>query len=106
MRKSLILLVAAALVATLVTPVLAGEGHKCTASTQDCLNHMAQEFKNRGWLGIEGEKSDTGFEITEIIANSPAEESGLRVGDILTAMNVGIMGPEEVREELELTRHG
>ena len=37
----------------LSAPAMAGEASKCSASTQDCLNHMAKNLNNRGWVGIE-----------------------------------------------------
>ena len=42
-RKSILLFALVILVAS--APTLAGEGHKCTASTQDCLNMMAKSLK-------------------------------------------------------------
>ena len=45
--------VLAVLAMVMAVPAMAGEGSKCDASTQDCLNHMAKNLKNRGWVGIE-----------------------------------------------------
>ena len=53
----------------------------------------ASYMKKRGHGGFVRAEWD---EITEIIANSPAEEYGLRVGDVLTAMNG--MGMEELEK--------
>ena len=85
-------LVAAAAVLTvvvMVAPAMAGEGKKCEASTQDCLNYMAKNLKNRGWVGIEMDtKGGTDkMVITKVVENSPAEQAGFMVGDTLVAVD-------------------
>ncbi|HET6278451.1 MAG TPA: PDZ domain-containing protein, partial [Candidatus Polarisedimenticolia bacterium] len=68
-------------------PAFAGEG-KCNASTQECLDKMAAHMKDSGWVGVELEKSDIGgYEVAKVIPGSPAEEAGIRAGDVLFAMN-------------------
>ena len=49
MKKVLLVV---ALVFVLVTPVFAGD-YKCTASTQECLNKMAEKYQDKAWVGIE-----------------------------------------------------
>ena len=71
----------------IAVPAFAGHG-KCDASTQECLDKMSTYMKNHGWIGIEGEKVETGgWEVTKVIPGSPAEEAGLRTGDVITARN-------------------
>jgi predicted metalloprotease with PDZ domain len=69
--------------------VVAGEGGKCTASTQDCLDYMASNMKERGWVGLELEdKGDDGrMIVAKVVANSPASSAGFEVGDALVAVN-------------------
>jgi C-terminal processing protease CtpA/Prc len=84
-RWILVLLLAVAL----VSPAIAGKGHKCDASTQDCLNKMAASMKNKGWVGIEydtKENSETPI-ISKVVPDSPAQAAGLRKGDVLLAVN-------------------
>jgi predicted metalloprotease with PDZ domain len=59
--------------------VVAGEGGKCTASTQDCLDYMASNMKERGWVGLELEdKGDDGrMIVAKVVANSPASSAAL-----------------------------
>jgi S1-C subfamily serine protease len=78
----------ALLAVALISPVMAGKGHKCDHSTQDCLNKMAANMKNKGWVGIEydKEKGDTPV-VTKVVADSPAAKAGLQKGDVLLAVN-------------------
>lgn len=84
MRRAMIACGVMAAVA-LAAPALAGEGVKCTHSTQDCLNYMASHYKDRGWVGVEYEP-DT-MEITRVMPDSPAETAGFQAGDVMLAIN-------------------
>ncbi len=61
---------------------------KCSADTQTCLNHMAQQFANTAWDGIwvEGVGSDK-VAVTKVDEASAGAEAGIQVGDVLVAMN-------------------
>jgi len=87
MGRRLLVLVAVAILA--IGMALAGEGYKCTASTQECLDKMASKMQKSGFVGVELETDEAtgGYEITRIIPGSPAEESGLEAGDVLIALN-------------------
>jgi predicted metalloprotease with PDZ domain len=90
------------MVMVMATPAMAGEGHKCEASTQDCLNYMVKNLKDRGWVGIE--MNDKGgmdkMVITKVIDNSPAEKAGFMVGDTLVAVN-GVAFSEDNQKQLK-----
>jgi len=74
--------------AGLALPAAAGEkGHKCEASTQACLNKMAVKLAGRGWVGIHKDKTHHEVTIKEVVAGSPAEQAGLKSGDVLVAQN-------------------
>ncbi len=77
-----------AVVLAIAPAVLAGHDHyKCTKTTQECLDVMSAEFKNKGWLGFELDKSEHGqMVIKKVIAGSPAEQAGFHAGDVLVAM--------------------
>ncbi len=80
----------------IAAPAFAGHG-KCNADTQECLDKMAAHMKDSGWVGVELEPSDMGgYEVAKVVPGSPAEEAGIRAGDVLFAMN-GI----EIAEENE-----
>jgi len=86
------------LAVALAAPALAGEKkHDCTASTQDCLNKMVTKFKEKGWVGIEYDKADKGDQqtIQKVVPGSPAEQAGLREGDVLLAINGVRFGDED-----------
>ena len=91
----------AALVLTLAPGAFAGDhAHKkCDEGTEKCLNAMVEKTRSRGWLGIETEKSDYGYQITRVVEGSPAATYGLQEGDILVALN-GIALSEDNKEKL------
>jgi hypothetical protein len=69
-------------------PVAEQKGYKCPLDAQTCLNKMAAKLKSRGWLGIEyGDPlgSDAG-RVTKVVAGSPAETAGFKVGDVLLSL--------------------
>jgi S1-C subfamily serine protease len=90
------------LIAAVVVPAVAGEGHNCTASTQDCLNHMVKNLQHRGWVGLEldDEGGIDHMVVTKVSENSPAESAGFQVGDTLVAVN-DIAFSEENQKQLE-----
>lgn len=84
-RKGLIALAIVAIIAS--APAFAGHGEKCKSSTQDCLNMMASKMKKSGWVGIEMDNDDhDNLVIVRVIPGSPAEEAGLKPGDVLFAL--------------------
>jgi predicted metalloprotease with PDZ domain len=93
---------AAVMVMVMTVPAMAGDANKCSASTQDCLNHMATNLKDRGWVGIE--MDDSGgmgkMTITKVVDNSPALKAGFEVGDTLVAVN-GVAFSEDNKKELK-----
>jgi len=84
--RSVGLLVAAVLA---LTPLAAGEKEKCTHPVEDCLEYIRTTMKNSGWVGVllDYDKAAGGWTLTEIIADSPAEDVGLQAGDVLFAAN-------------------
>ena len=100
--KRAIGVLAVVMIMGMVVPATAGDANKCPASTQDCLNHMAKNLSNRGWVGIEmDDKGGVGMMvITKVIDGSPAEKAGFNVGDALVAVN-GVEFSEENNKELK-----
>ena len=100
--KRLMVTLAVVMAMVMAVPVMAGEGHKCEASTQDCLNYMVKNLKDRGWVGIE--MDDKGgidkMVITKVIDDSPAEKAGFKVGDTLVAVN-GVAFSEDNQKQLK-----
>jgi C-terminal processing protease CtpA/Prc len=93
--KILLMMVLAAFVAT---AALAGQ--KCTDNTQTCLNNMAAK-QSKGWLGSEGEKSTdpAGYKLTKVYADGPAATAGLKVGDVLVALNgISYASTDEIKK--------
>jgi predicted metalloprotease with PDZ domain len=87
MRKSLTILSLLTLLAA--APAWAGEGHKCTAGTQECLDMMANQLKHKGLVGVDGEWDDAAgaFKVETFLEGSGAEAAGVHLGDRLVAIN-------------------
>ncbi len=103
MKRSWFILAIAALALSVVS-VVAGEGYKCDASTQDCLDQMAASLQKKGWVGIKLDETDDGrHQVTEVIADSPAVRAGFKSGDILVAMD-GIWLGEDNHEKVMKAR--
>ncbi len=86
-------------------PAMAGDGG-CAGTTQECLDYMATKMKESGWVGVEldfQEQAGGPMIVTKVVEGSPAEEAGIRNGDVLVAMN-GIVLAEENGEKLEAER--
>ena len=89
MKGMICKILAAISLAVMVLPLTAGEGYKCEASAQECVNHMAKKMADKGWLGVEydaDEKSGV-ITITEVVQDSPAQKAGIKVGENLVALN-------------------
>ena len=89
-------------VAVLATPIVAGEeGYRCEQSAQDCLNYMAKHLKERGWAGVEMDHAEDGtLSVKEVYAGTPADQAGVKVGDVLVAID-GVQLAEENKAELQ-----
>lgn len=98
-RSVMMMAVVVAVAVALASPVMAGEGHKCTHSTQECLDYMAAHYKDRGWVGIEMDDSGQYMVLTKVVDGSPADQAGFKNGDMLLAVN-GVEFAEENKEKL------
>jgi len=100
MARRISMALVVALVVALAGVAVAGDGHhKCTASTQDCLNKMAQKLAAKGWMGIEYDRTEAGpLKITRVVPDSPAEKAGVRSGDVLVAINGAGFGEADEAE--------
>lgn len=47
------------------------------------------------YMGIQGQQTDAGQEITEIVSDGPSAESGLEVGDVITSLDNQEVGPQQ-----------
>ena len=86
------------MMAAVAVTAMAGEGHKCTASTQECLDYMKAHMTDRGWVGIEYDQEE--MKVIRVIDGSPAERAGIHKGDVMMGMN-GVDFAEENMEKLQ-----
>ena len=77
------------LVVGLAATGFAADAARCPASTQDCLNFMASNLAERGWVGIETDDSGgiTEIVVERVVKESPADKAGFKRGDTLVAVN-------------------
>jgi len=101
-RRSLLVL--PALFALMLPLAFAGEGYKCTKSTQECLDMMAASYRAHGWAGLELDKTDSGaLTVKRVVADSPAEAAGFKAGDVLVAVN-GVKYAEDNEKALKAVK--
>ncbi len=86
-----VLVAIACCAALLAASSLAGDSRKrCTMPLSDCLDKMSSTLKTSGWVGIEFDDavvSGGGYRVVKVVPQSPAENAGLKPGDILYALN-------------------
>lgn len=103
MKKLLTTTLALALIMPVV-PLWAGEeGHKnCPDTADNCAKTMKEQFKERGWVGInmEYDKEQEVTVISNVVSNSPAERAGFERGDALKGLN-GVAYTEENEQLLK-----
>ena len=93
------------LILAVAVPAAAGDKHKCTASTQDCLDKMNAKLQHKAWLGIETEESGGGqWAVAKIFKGSPAEKAGFKKGDVLLAIN-GVEMTADNKEAHKKAKH-
>lgn len=100
--------IAATVVLVIVVLVSGGQlalaGKRCSSPAQDCLDHIVEKYRTRGWMGVEIEMyEDTGvIEITHVHKGAPADKAGLRVGDIILEADGMPVTPESLRNSKEM----
>ncbi len=79
-----------------------GASMHCTASPADCEKMMRTYYQTHGWLGIEMDTAEGSMmpTVTSVVAGSPAEKAGFKVGDLLTTIN-GITFDEKNAQALQ-----
>ena len=103
MKKLLTTTLTLALMMPVATLSAEEEVHKtCPEDAADCAQGMKEKFKKRGWVGInmEYDKERGVTVISNVVANSPAEKAGFKVGDVLQGLN-GVAYNEENEEALK-----
>jgi S1-C subfamily serine protease len=64
-------------------PVLAASGSEFVATSLSLTSRAGA----RPWLGIEGDDDTTGVRVETVAADSPADSSGVRTGDVIVAID-------------------
>ena len=96
-----------ALALLLATAGLASAGgEKCAKEAKSHAAHAAvAEKAKHGWLGLEIDKSASGYVVTEVAAGSPASQAGFQKGDVLVAFN-GIALNDANKDALKKAKAG
>ena len=98
----------AALSVLIAGSALAGEGYgACEGEAQACLDHIAAEVANHGWMGVDGapDAASGGFKITSVDKGSPAAMAGFKTDFVVTAVNgieVDVNNKERMQEVMAL----
>ncbi len=81
----------AVLTFALATFAVAGGDKKVYADASEVLKSaakMAEKMKAKGWIGLKFDATEDGrYAVSEVIANSPAQEAGFQKGDVFLAVN-------------------
>jgi S1-C subfamily serine protease len=97
-----------ALILSMVTLASAG-GEKCAKEAKEHSAHAAHdavaEKAKHGWLGLDLDKSASGYVVTGVSADSPAAEAGFQKGDVLVAFN-GIALADANKDALKKAKAG
>ncbi|NJN64954.1 MAG: PDZ domain-containing protein [Acidobacteria bacterium] len=78
-----------AILMALVSPAaLAGDTMDCTLSTEECVQKLATELRDRGFLGVELDQAQEGegMLVKKVVPGSPAAAAGFEIGDVLVAI--------------------
>lgn len=73
--------------------------YRCDEEAATCLNGMARHLKKKGWVGIEidHEESRGAMVVRRVVPDSPAENSGFQIGDVLVSFNnISYSGDDQV----------
>lgn len=94
-----------ALILSMATLASAG-GEKCA---KDAQAHAAKaaiaEKAKHGWIGLEVDKSASGYVVSDVAAGSPAAQAGFQKGDVLVAFN-GIALNDANKDALKKAKAG
>ena len=83
-----------------LSSMAAAGGENCDKAHAAKAKTAMEEKAKHGWLGLDVEKSASGYVVTKIAAGSPAEQAGFQKGDVLVAFN-GIAMTEANKEALK-----
>ena len=86
MKRTLTLLTLVAFLLLRISALAGSE--KCNESAEACLKMMHAKMKEKGWLGVDTEKTSSGhYRVTKVHWDSPAYAAGFQKGDVLVALN-------------------
>lgn len=95
-------LIAGALCVALAVPAFAGGGN-CTADAQTCLDKMAAKMANKGYMGLEFDKSsaDGQYVVKKVLDGTPAAAAGFQPGDAILVVNGAKWSDEEAMKKVD-----
>ncbi|MCZ6696682.1 MAG: PDZ domain-containing protein [Acidobacteria bacterium] len=60
---------------------------RCNQTPRECVEYMSRKMRASGWVGVELKFNGRTFTIQRVIVGSPAKQAGLKVGDLLLAID-------------------
>lgn len=93
-----------ALILSMATLASAG-GEKCAKDAQAHAKAAIAEKAKHGWIGLEVDKSASGYVVSDVAAGSPAAQAGFQKGDVLVAFN-GIALNDANKDALKKAKAG
>jgi len=84
------LIVIASLLLTAISAISAIAGEdlpRCPASREDCEKKIREAMTGKMYLGVIFYDTEKGILIKSVVSESPAEEAGLRQGDLIVKVN-------------------
>lgn len=81
------LILAAALLLASIVAIAGDELPKCPGSRDDCEHRIREGMTGRKYLGLIFYDTERGILIKAVVDESPAEEAGLRKGDLIVEVN-------------------
>ena len=81
------LIIVAVLLLSAISAIAGDELPRCPATREDCEHKIREAMTGKKYLGLIFYDTEKGILIKAVVAESPAEEAGLRAGDLIVRVN-------------------
>lgn len=87
LTKSRFLILTAALLLAAIASIAEDGLPRCPATREDCEHKIREGMTGRKYLGLIFYDTERGILIKSVVDESPAEDAGLRAGDLIVEVN-------------------